>query len=204
MAIIGTLPYTLVDGSTADAVQVMANYDYIQAQVNENALPLAGGEMTGDITSTAGASFAGQLIGGGTDTNDSAAGGVIGEYVFVTNPASGAVALVANTPANIVALTLAAGDWDVMANWVVAPSGGAQSTHIIAAISLVSASLPTPSDGGYTDLGLNFSANQLQAGPIGPVRVSLAAPANVYLVAAVSFGVGAVGGYGFIGARRAR
>lgn len=40
MAIVGTLPYTLANGATADAAQVMANYNYIVSQVNANAMPI--------------------------------------------------------------------------------------------------------------------------------------------------------------------
>ena len=40
-AIIGTLPNTLTNGTTADATQVMADFNYIVNQVNANAAPLA-------------------------------------------------------------------------------------------------------------------------------------------------------------------
>lgn len=40
-AIIGTLPSQLVNGQTADATQVMADLNYIVAQVNNNAQPLS-------------------------------------------------------------------------------------------------------------------------------------------------------------------
>ncbi|QTD88883.1 tail fiber domain-containing protein [Burkholderia anthina] len=40
MAIIGNLPSTLVNGTTADATQVMANFNYVLSQVNANAQPL--------------------------------------------------------------------------------------------------------------------------------------------------------------------
>jgi len=35
--IVGSLPYNFTNGSTADATQVMANYNYIVSQVNANA-----------------------------------------------------------------------------------------------------------------------------------------------------------------------
>lgn len=40
MAIIGTLPITLTNGSTADATQVMSDFNFIVNQVNANANPL--------------------------------------------------------------------------------------------------------------------------------------------------------------------
>lgn len=39
MAIVGTLPITLTNGTTADATQVMADLQFIVDQVNANALP---------------------------------------------------------------------------------------------------------------------------------------------------------------------
>jgi len=39
MAIIGTLPVTLQNGTTADATQVMSDFNFIVNQVNANALP---------------------------------------------------------------------------------------------------------------------------------------------------------------------
>lgn len=49
--IVGTLPYTFVNGVTADATQVMANYNYIISQVNANA---ANGGANSSITSILG------------------------------------------------------------------------------------------------------------------------------------------------------
>jgi hypothetical protein len=43
MAIIGTLPVTLTNGTLADATQVMSDFNFIVAQVNANSASLAGG-----------------------------------------------------------------------------------------------------------------------------------------------------------------
>ena len=48
MAIIGSLPFTLVNGTTADATQVMADFNTIVSNVNANA---AGNGANSDITS---------------------------------------------------------------------------------------------------------------------------------------------------------
>lgn len=51
MAIIGTLPVTLVNGTTADATQVMSDLNFISSQVNSGAAALAGGNaFTGTQT----------------------------------------------------------------------------------------------------------------------------------------------------------
>jgi len=44
--IVGTLPSTLTNGTTADATQVMADLNFIVSQVNGNAAPLAGAAVT--------------------------------------------------------------------------------------------------------------------------------------------------------------
>lgn len=43
MSIIGTLPYTITNGTLANADEVQANFDFIAAQVNANAQPGGGG-----------------------------------------------------------------------------------------------------------------------------------------------------------------
>jgi hypothetical protein len=58
MPIIGSLPVTLINGVTADATQVMADFNWILSQVNTNSaplaslsnyLPLTGGTLTGAL-----------------------------------------------------------------------------------------------------------------------------------------------------------
>lgn len=204
MSIIGIFPYNFINGTTADANQVDANFTFAQSQVNTNALALTGGALTGAITSTSSANFAGQLIGAGTVAGDNAAAGDIGEYEFVTVPAAGTVSLTTNTPANVVTLPLSAGDWDVSGVWGVVPSGGATPTLISAAISTVSGSQPTPPSGGFVQLASTFATNTGQLGATGTVRVSSTTTANVYLVMSIAFPTGAVGGYGMLRARRMR
>lgn len=51
MAIIGSLPYTLVNGTTADATQVMADFNWISSQVNANGVPATGpATITGNLS----------------------------------------------------------------------------------------------------------------------------------------------------------
>ncbi|KWN69146.1 tail fiber domain-containing protein [Burkholderia ubonensis] len=46
MAIVGSLPVNLTNGTTADASQVMSDLNYIANQVNANAMPLSGSSPT--------------------------------------------------------------------------------------------------------------------------------------------------------------
>lgn len=56
MAIVGTLPVTLANGTTADASQVMSDLNFIANQVNANATPLTGGSPTLAALTVSGAS----------------------------------------------------------------------------------------------------------------------------------------------------
>lgn len=63
MAIVGSLPTTLVNGTTADAAQVMLLFDYLVAQVNANA---AKNGVNSDITSLTALTTRIPTSGGGT------------------------------------------------------------------------------------------------------------------------------------------
>jgi hypothetical protein len=48
--IVGALPNTIANGTTEDAVPVMANFNWLLAQVNANAAPIADAALTGSPT----------------------------------------------------------------------------------------------------------------------------------------------------------
>lgn len=106
---------------------------------------------------------------------------------------------------NVTAIFLTAGDWQVWGNvWFIIGSG-TTVTEVESAITQVSATMPTPPNGGaiaVEQATLTTSAGQVQ--PTGAMRVSLSAPALVYLEALGTFGTSTMSGAGFIGARRAR
>ena len=49
-AIVGPIPNNLTNGTTIDAIPVMANYNWIMNQVNTNAAPIANPTFTGTVT----------------------------------------------------------------------------------------------------------------------------------------------------------
>lgn len=67
MSIIGSLPYTLTNGQTADATQVMADFNTIISNVNTNA---AHSGANSDITSLSALSTPVPQSGGGTGVTD--------------------------------------------------------------------------------------------------------------------------------------
>jgi hypothetical protein len=143
----------------------------------------------------------GQLIGGGTQTNDDAATGTIGEYREIEVAKASAVALTTLTPANAMLLELAPGDWEVEG---ILQFTGAATTIVYAGggISLVSASLPGES---YLTiwLGRSGALPADQSVVVMRRRVKSAITGNVYLVAQGSF-ASTMSVYGMLRARRVR
>ena len=141
----------------------------------------------------------------GTTTNDNAPAGAVGEYISSTVLSAGAVSLTNLTVANVTSISLTAGDWDVWGNVATKPNAATVTAEVIAAISLVTAALPTiPNGGAYALVYPNSTAGAITVLPTGTMRLSLAATTTVYLVVDTQFSVNTLGAYGFIGARRVR
>ncbi len=136
----------------------------------------------------------------GTNTNDAAAAGYIGEIEQTTFASP--VSLTSNTAANIGAQALTAGNWDVWGNVSFTPSAGARLME--AWVSTTSATNPGPPNvGGYTSI--SFATDIIGAPTVlfaGYRFLTLAAPANVYLSGLAFFGSGTCTATGYIGARR--
>jgi len=109
------------------------------------------------------------------------------------------------TTANLGAITLTAGDWDV--------SGSASFGQISATTfqftsftNSVSATFPnSPNFGGYAQLqGVNYTTSVLNVLPVATKRELLSATTNEYIEGYSQFSSGSMVGFGFVGARRAR
>ncbi len=166
-----------------------------------------------------GVAYQDQLISG-TTTNDSAAAGFVGEYIFSTIPTGSAVSLTTATPANITSIALTPGDWDIDCQVEFSPAASTSVTQSNAAMSLTSATLSTQPGGtvGRATLGPEpiITFNQAAAVPaagyaLAPTTVrctvSAAPPGStitVYLVAQATFTVSTMAAFGTIRARRVR
>ena len=177
------------------------------ATVNSNVGTFQGLTVNGKGLVTAAVSTTGQIPG--TNTNNNASAGNVGEYISSTLAVGSEITLSPNTATNITSISLTAGDWDVSGNVCFDDNSGGSAptiTYRLAAIGLVSATLPSPPNtGGYTG-GAYPSAgafNNIVALPVGPIRVSLASTSTVYLITYCAY-TGTLKVYGFIGARRAR
>jgi hypothetical protein len=128
--------------------------------------------------------------GKGVIDGSDAKAGVVGEYLSAS--ASG-VGLATNVQANVVALTLTPGDWDVSANMVFHLSSAA-STHYGAGIDALSQEM-------FVTIPTGSATWRLAA---APVRRNVTASTVVQAVAIATFSAGGVAADGFIQARRVR
>jgi hypothetical protein len=142
----------------------------------------------------------------GTNTNDSAAAGYVGELIESEILVGSAVALTTATAKTVTSISLTAGEWHVWGNVAITPSGTAL-TVLAAGINTVDNTLPTaPGKGGYAQLavatGTLAASAQIQA--ISGTNLKLNATTTVYLVALGTFASGTASAWGYIGARRVR
>jgi hypothetical protein len=139
----------------------------------------------------------------GTQTNDNAPTGYIGEYITSTVPLVSAMGLINGIPADITSITLGAGDWDVFGRIAFTQTVTA-FTQIVGWINNVSATIPATINGALFQLTYSSAQGTGQAYPTGVTRFSLSSPTQIYLSAQASFASGSASAYGYIGARRAR
>jgi hypothetical protein len=143
----------------------------------------------------------------GTNTNDSAAAGDVGEYISATLTAGSAVSVAVNTAKTVTSISLPAGDWDVSGTVIYIPNNGGGTTvsEIDADLSQVTNSFDS-TVGRYTVLVYQASGSLFDQPSISTptARFSVSTTTTVFLIAFASFAVSTMSAYGFIRARRAR
>jgi hypothetical protein len=140
----------------------------------------------------------------GTESNDSAATGFVGEYLTASLATGSATSLTNATGKTVISQSLTAGDWNV---WGWCGLNTAASTTVNYFISSVSQVNNTISDYQLT-LYNNVAINTAAAGSprLNAVmtRMSLSATTTVYLVAQCNFATSTATAFGTIYARRIR
>jgi len=138
----------------------------------------------------------------GSNTNDSAAAGDVGEAVSSYIASGSAVSLSNATAANVTSVSLTAGDWDVEGN-VNFIASAATVTASSGGISATSATVPT--NGSEVFSGVLLTVGTATYSATSPrVRISIASTTTIYLVGKASFSAGTVTAFGGITARRVR
>jgi hypothetical protein len=149
---------------------------------------------------------AGQLPG--TDTNDNANAGNLGEYIASQVALANAVNLTSATPTDITSIQLSAGDWDVWGSIATAPDASSTTSAINGWINSESATDPlSPNGGCYCNLpDQSIAAGDSVTLPLGMMRVEvpLGSTQQMFLTANVTFAISTLGAYGILAARRAR
>jgi hypothetical protein len=195
---IATINTTLADKVTGPASatdNAMARFDGTTGKVVQNS-DITLGDSDGKLTRTAGISIS------GTNTNDSAASGYVGEF---SSASATTGTLTTNVATNITSLALGAGDWDITAGYSASGSSTPLVTDIWVSINTVTAT-------GVNTAGQNFRirgttlTDPVAAGTLGPLRVSLTGSTTYYLnTTCVYTGGGATFAVsGIIRARRVR
>lgn len=145
----------------------------------------------------------------GTNTNDNATSGNVGEYVSSSILVGSAVSLTSTVAANVTSISLTAGDWDVWGQMVFDTTATTDFTALRAATSRTSATLAPQGDdtqgrSNYVKAAGATGFNGDNAFPVPLARMSLSATTTVYLVALCDFSSSTLAAYGYIAARRVR
>ena len=141
----------------------------------------------------------------GTNTNDNAAAGYVGEYISSDVPLASPLSLTSGDTLSVTSISLTAGDWDVSGVVSFIPAATTNQTLLIGNISLVNATLDAT-------LGRDIrlaTPPQVTGGTINSistknVRLSLSATTTVYLCALAVFTISTMTVYANISARRIR
>lgn len=200
-AYVDTLGSTKVTGPGSASNNAAVKFDGATGKLVKNSVLIVA-DTTGALSRSGGGGIQQQ----GTNTNDNAAAGEVGEYVSSTVLVGSAVALTTATTANITSISLTAGDWDV---WVNARfTGGATTTvqFLQAGISTTSATLSTAPgqvSNSFHNGQTPFASITLDRS-VGPIRFSLAGTTTVFFVVSATFATSTCSGFGIIQARRVR
>ncbi len=144
----------------------------------------------------------------GTQTDDDAPAGFLGEYLFQEVLVGAEVPVTANTATDVAMLTLTEGDWMTSGNICVDPDVATTVTELGAYIGDTSATAPTAPNGGAYNSIIGISAvganNFCMTTGERRVTVPNGTTQNIYLGTFVNFTGSTLSAYGFIWARRPR
>jgi hypothetical protein len=178
----------------------LARFDLTTGKLIQNS-EITLGDSDGKLTRTAGISLS------GTNTNDSAAAGYVGEYTESSIALASAVTLTSGAASNVTSISLTAGDWDVSADVTYSPDATTNFTLAWHSISNTSATQDSTTGGAYNIYRFpagNVPVAGFNTAGIGPVRKLLSGTTTIYLVAQSTFTIAAMKAFGILRARRVR
>lgn len=200
IAALQTAAATYVVGPASATDNALVRFNAATGKLVQNS-EITLGDSDGKLTRSAGISVA------GTNTNDSAAAGYVGEYIESNIASGSAVSLTSTVVANVTSISLTAGDWDVTADVSYSPAATTNFTLAAHSISETSATQDFVTGAAYNAYRFpagNVPAAGFNTAGVGPVRKLLSATTTIYLVVQSTFTVSTMAAYGIIRARRVR
>lgn len=187
-----------VTGPASSTDNALARFDSTTGKVLQNS-EIALGDTDGKLTRSAGISIS------GTNTNDSAASGYVGEYTSASLSYASRVTLSSATSANITSLSLGAGDWNVVGHIKFEGTGGPTTSSVLVGVSTTSATLDQSQEDLYA-YGPGLTSSVADVSAILPAtRKSLSGTTTIYLIGNATWTGGTnVKAWGIITARRVR
>lgn len=178
---------------------VQAGVTYKESMTDLSSLFATAGENS-NLTSLIG------LVDGivGTNTNNDADIGYIGEFSGSIVVAGSAIPLTSTVIADITSISLTEGDWDVWGTISTAPDVTTTTSYLTGWINTVSVTAPTTPNGALFSGPTVSAAGVGITSPCGSTRLPLNAPTTVYLSCNATFAVSTMGAYGYLAARRRR
>ncbi len=208
MSLVNQQPVILLDGSAASPSLQFASHPLTGMYLASDLIGFSSGGTSVFTMGSAGNAIL------GTNTNNDAAAGFVGEVLQASRLKSAATGASSTVSLNVLAtaLSLTAGDWDVSGCLVFLPAASTSITLLKAAISKTSATLPATDTIGVPTSGevsaQYTTAANVATGDISLVmptcRISLATTTSIYLVANATFSASTLTVYGSLNARRAR
>lgn len=141
----------------------------------------------------------------GTNTNDAAAAGYVGELMTAEVTFAARAALTTGVVTTIVTISATAGDWDGNALFGFETSGGGVATeyHLEISTTAPPSVITSPNSAGTGGFHVSFVANQGQGFPMGPRQFLLAGTTTCYMKTLSTF-TNSQTAYGFFRMRRMR
>lgn len=176
----GVVPAATAQGTTSQVLIGGTTPSF--GNVPTAALP-AIGQTTAGVDSSARARL-------GSNTNDSAASGNIGELLSA-NPNSGVNPGASTAWVTITSVSLTAGDWDVEGTTYLTVSTLTSTTRVISSVSLTNNGSDSAASGGYNSCAVSaatlVAATASTAYPTGRRRFSFSTTTTVYLTGNIDY-----------------
>jgi hypothetical protein len=144
----------------------------------------------------------GQIVG--TNTNDSATAGNIGEVISAKRLVGSALTMSSTVNVVLTSITLTAGDWDISGNCAFTPSNSGSITSMQCTIDTGTTINNDPETSGALGFFFTTAAANRSTVAIPPFRVSLSSGATYNLIGNMTAGANTGIGYGSLRARRMR